>query len=175
MKCPACENELTQTKAGTLTVDACQNGCGGIWFDHFEIKKVDEPAESAGAELLEIKRDPSCKTNVDKRYTCPKCMDVVMMRHYFSVKRRALVDECPECGGYFLDAGELGVIRSLFNTEAEAHACAQEYFSELYDNKLASMHRQSENDSNKANTIQYMFRFICPTYYVDALKNLSKK
>ena len=36
MKCPACFNELTELQVGNLTVDACQGGCGGIWFDAFE-------------------------------------------------------------------------------------------------------------------------------------------
>lgn len=175
MKCPACENELTSAKAGSLTVDACQDGCGGIWFDHFELSKVDEPSESLGAELLNIKKNPNAQVNQEKRYTCPKCLDVIMMRHYFSVKRRALVDECPKCAGYFLDAGELGIIRSLFKSEAEAHDCAQEYFSELFDSKLTLVEKESEDEARKANKIQSMFRFICPSYYIDALKSLSKK
>jgi len=27
-------------------VDVCQNGCGGIWFDNFELEKVDEKHET---------------------------------------------------------------------------------------------------------------------------------
>ena len=42
MKCPACGNELSQMVAGEITVDVCKGGCGGIWFDHFELQKVDE-------------------------------------------------------------------------------------------------------------------------------------
>jgi uncharacterized protein len=37
MKCPACFNELTQLQVGSLVVDVCQGGCGGIWFDAFEL------------------------------------------------------------------------------------------------------------------------------------------
>jgi Zn-finger nucleic acid-binding protein len=33
-------------------------------------------------------------------------------RHFFSAKRRVQVDQCPNCGGYWLDAGELELIRS---------------------------------------------------------------
>jgi Zn-finger nucleic acid-binding protein len=33
-------------------------------------------------------------------------------RHFFSAKRRIEVDECPNCGGYWLDAGELAQIRA---------------------------------------------------------------
>ena len=41
MKCPACENELTDKDVGGVTVDICNGGCGGLWFDNFEFKKFD--------------------------------------------------------------------------------------------------------------------------------------
>ena len=50
MKCPACEKELQQITIETITLDVCEGGCGGIWFDNFELEKVDEPHESAGED-----------------------------------------------------------------------------------------------------------------------------
>ena len=47
-----------------------------------------------------------------KNRHCPKCGDIVLMRHYYSKKRGVVVDECPSCGGFWLDAGELEQIRS---------------------------------------------------------------
>ena len=61
MRCPACFNELTQTQVGSLRVDVCQGGCGGIWFDAFELQRVDEEEEAAGEPLLQIERDPKSK------------------------------------------------------------------------------------------------------------------
>jgi uncharacterized protein len=52
--CPACGNSLTTTTAGRITVDVCERGCGGIWFDRYELMRVDEADESAGEGLLEI-------------------------------------------------------------------------------------------------------------------------
>jgi len=43
MNCPACGNILEQMTVGDVTVDVCQRGCGGIWFDNFELEKFDEP------------------------------------------------------------------------------------------------------------------------------------
>src|SRR5436189_5561943 len=57
MKCPGCFNELTSLQVGNLTVDVCNGGCGGIWFDAFELQRVDEVQEVAGERLLEIRRD----------------------------------------------------------------------------------------------------------------------
>ena len=120
-------------------VDVCRGGCGGIWFDKFELNKFDEPHESAGEELLEIEQDESIIVDHTKRFKCPRCDDVVMMRHFFSVKKDVEVDECPGCGGFWLDAGELGKIRGLFNTEEERHKAAKEYFSKVFGGELSAM------------------------------------
>jgi len=46
-----------------------------------------------------------------RKRDCPKCTGVKLKRRYFSAKRRVEVDECPGCGGCWLDAGELEKIR----------------------------------------------------------------
>ena len=88
MNCPACDHELTSRTAGDVTVDVCDGGCGGIWFDHFELRKLDEQSETAGESLLDIARDPNVHVDPEKRYACPRDTDrVVLMRHFWSVKR----------------------------------------------------------------------------------------
>ena len=84
MDCPACGNSLTTTTAGRITVDVCERGCGGIWFDRYELMKVDEADESAGEGLLEVALDPGVHVDLSERLNCPKCPDVVMMRHFSS-------------------------------------------------------------------------------------------
>lgn len=112
MKCPACFNELTKTQVGSLVVDICQGGCGGIWFDAFELQRVDEQDEAVGEPLLHIKRDERIAADASRKRECPKCAGVRLHRHFFSAKRQVEVDECPNCGGYWLDAGELAQIRA---------------------------------------------------------------
>jgi len=166
MKCPACSSQLQQISVSDVTVDVCKGGCGGIWFDHFEIKKFDEPHESAGDKLLQTERDAELTVDHTKKLKCPKCDDIVMMRHFFSIKKEVQVDECPACGGFWLDSGELGKIRSLFNTEDERHKAAREYFSEVFGDQFAAMKAESEEKLKKARKIANMFRFICPSYYI---------
>lgn len=161
MKCPACENQLQQMTVADVTVDVCKGGCGGIWFDNFELKKFDEPHESAGEALLDIELNKTVALDHSKKLKCPRCDDIVMMRHFFSVKHEVEVDECPGCGGIWLDAGELKQIRSLFETEQQRQQAAEEYFSELFDNQLAAMKTES-----KAQKFANMFRFICPSHYI---------
>jgi len=151
---------------GGITVDVCRGGCGGIWFDRYELMRVDESHESAGEELLYIERAADVGVDPSKRLSCPKCPDVVMMRHFFSVKRGITVDECPNCGGYWLDVGELAAVRAEFETEEERDRAAAQYFSELFDPELAVAHAETAEDLERAQRIAHIFRFICPSYYI---------
>ena len=166
MKCPACGNMLEQKTADDITVDVCKGGCGGIWFDNFELKKFDEPHESAGEALLDIERDESILVDRTKRLKCPKCDDVVMMRHFFSVKKNVEIDECPSCAGFWFDAGELGAIRNLFNSEAERHQAAEEYFDDVFGDDFKAMKAENAEKLAKTRKITNLFRFICPTNYI---------
>ena len=108
MKCPACDHELSARAAGSITVDVCDGGCGGVWFDNFELRKVDE----AGAHAIRsVPRDFALVVDSQSRRRCPKCTDQMMMRRYFSRLRRTQIDECPDCAGIWLDAGEFDAIR----------------------------------------------------------------
>ena len=95
MRCPACGNALNTMTVGGITVDVCTDGCAGIWFDRYELMRVDESHESAGEELSHIEGDPQVLSTLDhsKRLSCPKTLDVVMMRHFSSIKRQVAVDE----------------------------------------------------------------------------------
>jgi uncharacterized protein len=112
MKCPACFNNLSQVQIGSLVVDVCQDGCGGVWFDAFELQRVDEQDEAAGELLLSIRRDQRVVVDYSRKRECPRCAGLKLHRHFFSAKRRIEVDECPGCGGYWLDSGELAQIRA---------------------------------------------------------------
>lgn len=112
MKCPACGNVLTAYPAGPIKVDVCAAHCGGIWFDAFELPRVDEMREAVAEGLLKLAPKEELKLDSDQKRRCPKCDGVMMMRHYFSPQRKVIVDECPNCGGFWLDAGELAGVRA---------------------------------------------------------------
>lgn len=167
MTCPACGRELTSMTAGPIAVDACVNGCAGIWLDHFELEKVDEQSEGAGTALLEIPGDPSLTVDLGRRRTCPKCgPGIVLMRHFESVERKVAIDECPECGGIWLDAGELNVIRNEFPSAEARHDAARKMFSEMFDKQLAEEHAKSEAELARAQKFARALRFICPSTYL---------
>jgi len=166
MNCPACGNVLQEMKIEDITLDVCKGGCGGIWFDQFELRKMDEPHESLGESLLHVDHDPNVTVDHSERRSCPKCHNMIMMRHFFSFKRDIEVDECPNCAGFWLDHGELGKLRDQFETEAERDEATQDYFTEVFDEKLAELSAESEENSSKARKIARIFRFLCPSYYL---------
>ena len=167
MKCPACDHMLTPMVIAGMTVNVCQGGCGGIWFERFELSKVDEPTQSAGEALLHVERNPAIQVDTEKRpqLKCPEC-GVPMMRHFFSVKKQVLVDECPECAGTWLDSGELATIRSEFHSDEERTKAAGQYFDEVFGNQLSALHAQDVANDERAQKIAHMFRFICPSFYI---------
>jgi Zn-finger nucleic acid-binding protein len=130
MKCPACSRELHSVTAGAIVVDACQDGCGGTWFDNFELRKVDEAHEVDGHVIMAIPADPAVSVEPGKRYACPRCEGIVMLRHFFSPKRTVEVDRCPGCNGIWLGAGELAAIRGEYPSEVERQHAIDDFVAD---------------------------------------------
>jgi len=80
--------------------------------------------------------------------------------------RTCAIDECPECGGIFLDAGELAHIRSEFPTEEARHAAADAYFKEVVDPLLDEQRAEDRAELERAQTVAHALRFITPSWYV---------
>ncbi|MNR85300.1 hypothetical protein D3C72_161260 [compost metagenome] len=166
LNCPACGHGLTPVTSDAITVDACVGGCGGLWFDQFELKKVDEAHEATGEALLDIARDSGREVDREKRHACPKCPDVVMRRYFSSAKRQVAVDECPNCGGVWLDDGELAAIRAEFATQADRERSNEAHVDQLM--KEVTFKASAERDAKieRSQRFARMFRFLYPSYYI---------
>jgi Zn-finger nucleic acid-binding protein len=103
MKCPACKRPLREKGAGEITLDMCYGGCGGIWFDAAELERV---SPRAAATLHSIWQLPSRDDESDGPRLCPRCPEQVLDRKWFSDARKVEIDQCPKCGGIWLDDGE---------------------------------------------------------------------
>lgn len=165
MNCPACNRVLEKMKVSDLEVDVCRGGCGGIWFDNFELQKVDEQHETAGETLLNIERDPMVRVDYSDRRNCPKCKDMIMMRHFGSVHRRVEMDECPACGGVWLDCGELAEFRAQYATNEAREAAAAQYFQDVFGKQIDEMKKADEEEMDRYRLFSSTLRFICPSYY----------
>jgi len=103
MKCPACKNALLEKGASGMTVDICYGGCGGIWFDANELEKV---SPRAATTLHTIWQAPVNPTKLSEPRLCPRCPEQTLERRWFSDRQKVEIDQCPRCGGIWLDAGE---------------------------------------------------------------------
>lgn len=171
MQCPVCHNQLDKRRVPLpsnenweeMRVDICRGGCGGIWFDRFELDKVDEPDEIEGEKILDVKRDDSIEIDHDRDRECPQCDDIVMMKKFFSVSRKVEIDECGGCAGIWLDANELERMRDLYDSEEER----EEAFNEYYEKELAPQLAQLESERSIAdNPVVRALRFITPSYWI---------
>jgi Zn-finger nucleic acid-binding protein len=117
MKCPVCGQEMVKQDFG-VDVDVCSNGCKGIWFDQGELVRLDETNEGLGPALQAALR--SGRNNQGQRapLACPKC-SLPMHLHKYKRAKEVNVDECYQCGGFFLDSGELNEIRDQYMNDAE--------------------------------------------------------
>ena len=90
-----------------MTLDLCYGGCGGIWFDKRELENV---SARAATTLHTVWQVPIGKVNVTEPRYCPRCTEQVLERKWFSPLQKVEIDECPGCGGIWLDAGEFSRI-----------------------------------------------------------------
>lgn len=107
MKCPACKGPLLQKNAPGMTLDICYGGCGGIWFDANELDRVEARAASSLHRVWQSKQE---KRPLTEPRPCPRCPDQNLERKQFSETAKVDIDQCPKCGGIFLDDGEFSII-----------------------------------------------------------------
>jgi len=160
MNCPACDSTLTELRAGQILVDACHAGCGGVWFDNFELQKVDERHEPAGASL-NVLASADVRIKAAPTRACPRCEGQPLRRHFFSFKKHVQVDCCPACGGYWLDAGELAVIRAEFPTEADRRLATEQFVSDVAKWELAgAVREQGKPHGERARSVAGLLRLV---------------
>lgn len=131
MRCPACNRTLTAVTISSVTVDACREGCAGVWFDRGELGSLDGASEDERRILFELTERPTIIVDTSQRYRCPKCPDSVLMRHFFSATSAVTVDECPTCAGIWLDSGKLQQIRAEDDSEEARKRAAQLRFEQI--------------------------------------------
>ncbi len=131
MRCPRTGSELKSIDIGGVSVDVSRE-CGGVFFDSCELQHFDEKHEIRGEVLAEhLSQFHSPLLDETERIECPKCPDVVMMRRYFSPKRMPEIDECPQCGGIWLDVEELKTLRDIYLPERESKVLTAKLIMEV--------------------------------------------
>ncbi len=117
MNCPHCERpSLVETMAkGGVLVDFCKT-CKGVWLDRGEVFLFSRRPRDLEQMLGQAPADPS-----PSHRHCPRCQ--IPMEESPFLRADLMVNRCPECEGYWFDAGELTKAmeadRHAFNLEAD--------------------------------------------------------
>jgi len=147
MDCPRTGKPLKAVKVGGIEVDISE-GCGGVWFDNHELKKFTSTSSELGKVLAEhLKSFHNSLADDGQRLNCPKDTDVVMMRRYFSARQQIEIDECPACGGVWLDAEELESIHDLFPNDDSFEKTQSKFVDEIMSGPVVKQHEKNHKDS----------------------------
>jgi Zn-finger nucleic acid-binding protein len=113
LRCPRSSTHLTSLRIGGVDTDVCED-CGGVWLDRLELEKFDHAGSAFGDALVaHLRQFPPALMDHSVRLRCPHHAHAVMLRRAYSRDVRIEIDECPQCGGIWLDADELEQIRQL--------------------------------------------------------------
>ena len=145
MECPACGKALSKMMAGDIELDACKEGCGGVWFDRGELEKFDEPHEFPAHPILELaKRTESIRVDPKKIKRCPCCPDENLVKQFLDIKNEVQIDVCWNCGGVWLDPGEINTVRGQYATYAERSIAVNGYIEEQLRHTEEEMDQETE-------------------------------
>jgi Zn-finger nucleic acid-binding protein len=113
MKCPRCKSALENIDLGeyggeyaAVVIDSCPE-CGGVWYDKGELDARDE---SVWTDVEAF--DFETRLSGGRHALCPRC-EVSLIPVSPRNARDIVVDRCPDCFGFWLDAGELESIQNL--------------------------------------------------------------
>lgn len=103
--CPRCWVPMVKERLPVfgpdIEVDRCPE-CGGVWFDPGELSRA--VGRRLGGYLTK-----SVGVKSESQLVCPRCGGLMDLERVADVE----VDVCIECGGAWLDAGELERLRDI--------------------------------------------------------------
>lgn len=129
MRCPTCSSLLEAKKISDLSLDICQKGCGGIWFDRGELEKIDQDSISLPSNILRPVKFQNVVIDRAKERNCPKCSSNPLDKNIYDNQYEIEIDSCFKCGGIWLDLGEIETLRE-HNSSKEERAEVIESFIE---------------------------------------------
>ncbi len=109
--CPECGGELREVYAAAnygrvLLLDQC-NGCGGVWFDRWELYFVTDKSIK-DLEAVDASFFAAPVAVHGARGLCPRCEKELAKFTDPNLPKDALIERCPGCNGLWLNRGELG-------------------------------------------------------------------
>ena len=108
MRCLNCDSEMVNydvtTRKAELSYDVCER-CGSLWLDAGELDKMAFDV-TGSIEFSSEEEDKSARPTRN----CPRCDDCQLAPVRFLGVSDIVLDHCRNCGGFWLDGGELNLI-----------------------------------------------------------------
>ncbi len=143
MRCLNCNTEMVNydvtIRKAELFYDVCEK-CGSLWLDARELDRM--AFKVAGS--IEFCSEEEDKTPEEQVRKCPRCDDFNLSRVRFLGVTDIILNHCKNCGGFWLDGGELNLIDSEL---AKIMPVSGKGFSELLNNVLYSYKRIRKKSS----------------------------
>jgi uncharacterized protein len=106
LTCPKDGDTMETIEVEDIAIDRCPT-CGGMWFDLGELRQL---LNADGLEKEDLLREDKARSHVDvhnrKVVCCPRD-GFAMMKIHDATQRHIEYELCMQCGGIFLDSGEL--------------------------------------------------------------------
>lgn len=104
LRCPTCGEAMPVIPSVACEVDLCRK-CGGVWFDHQELRRVLDETPRALVAL-----DAPVSGKARPPTACPRC-NGELREFEFAGFAGLIGDRCQGCRGIWLDGGELRELR----------------------------------------------------------------
>jgi Zn-finger nucleic acid-binding protein len=109
MRCLNCHAEMVNydvtTAKAELSYDVCEK-CGSLWLDAGELDKMAFQVQGS----IEFSSDEEVAASGKALRKCPRCDDFVLSQVKFLGATDIVLEHCQNCGGFWLDGGELNLI-----------------------------------------------------------------
>ena len=119
MKCPRDQVDLERsTYEAAIEIDRCER-CGGVFLDRGELEVLQATVERDYRDELAAAPDlvggahSMALAAARPPVECPRCA-VPMERREHGYSSQILIDVCSQCGGVWLDRGELEALEVFF-------------------------------------------------------------
>lgn len=98
---------------------------------------------------------------------CPKC-GIPMQTHKYKRSQEVNVDECYNCGGFFLDAGEITEIRDTYMSDEEVDAYMKKIIDAVPEYQMAKA--DLERIDRRTEAIRKYTKFMRISYWLEKEK-----
>ncbi len=94
---------VAMTPTGRIEYTICES-CGSLWLDRSALDKMAFQVEGS------IEASSQEEVKADTGRPCPRCANVDLEEVRFLGESHIMLEKCPNCGGFWLDGGELDLV-----------------------------------------------------------------